>query len=120
MVGGAVLAGCGELDELEQATNELGGEDINNVVPIPATIRLSGVDVHVQAPPFTGVDSDPSTVFNFQGISGIAFVSTTATRRNKVTGVVEQLDSFGNHMVYMKGVYRGFDGIPRVGTFGFV
>jgi hypothetical protein len=42
-------------------------QGIGNVLPIPTTLTFFGVDIHVQAPPFTGVDTDPSTVWNFQG-----------------------------------------------------
>src|SRR5262245_62013422 len=43
--------------------------------PIPATLDFFGILHHVQAPPLTGADSDPSTVNNFQGAAGISFTS---------------------------------------------
>ena len=45
---------------------------------IPTTLDIFGQDFHVQAPPFTGVDSDPSSVYNFEGSVGIAFISGLA------------------------------------------
>jgi hypothetical protein len=94
---------------------------IGNVLPIPTTLTVFGVDIHVQAPPFTGPNTDPSTVWNFQGTSGIAFINTTATRTHRRTGVVrDDLDSTMNHMTFLQGVYRGRDGHVRDGTFSFV
>ena len=115
MIGGAV--GLGVLPRAAA----LAAPGIGNVLPIPTTLTVFGVDIHVQAPPFTGADSDPSTVWNFQGSSGIAFINTTATQTNRQTGVVqEDLDSSGNHMTFQQGVYRGRDGHVREGTFSFV
>jgi hypothetical protein len=103
------------------APGTAAAQGLGNVLPIPTTLTFFGVDVHVQAPPFTGVDSDPSTVWNFQGNSGIAFIDTTATRTDRRTGDVrENLDSTANHMTFMKGVYRGRDGHVREGTFSLV
>jgi hypothetical protein len=94
---------------------------VGNVLPIPTTLTNFGVDIHVQAPPFTGVDTDPATVWNFQGSSGIAFINTTATRTHRQTGIVqERLDSSFNHMTFLQGVYRGRDGRVREGTFSLV
>jgi len=94
---------------------------IGNVLPIPTTLSLFGVDIHVQLPPVTGVDTDPSTVWNFEGSSGIALINTTATRIHRKTGAVQDdLDSSFNHMVFMQGVYQGRDGHVRNGTFAFV
>jgi hypothetical protein len=94
---------------------------IGNVVPTPNTLEAFGVEIHVQAPPFTGPDSDPATINNFQGFSGIALINTTATQTHRRTGVVqEDLDSSGNHMTFLQGVYRGRDGHVRDGTFSLV
>jgi hypothetical protein len=94
------------------------GPGVGNVLPIPTTLTNFGVDIHVQAPPFTGVDTDPATVWNFQGSSGIAFINTTATQTHRQTGIVQEgLDSSFNHMTFLQGVYRGGDGHVREGTF---
>jgi secreted PhoX family phosphatase len=95
-------------------------QGIGNVLPITSTLNFFGVDLHIQAPPFSGVDTDPSTVWNFQGSSAIAFIDTTATRTNRKTGAVRNLDSLFNHMTFMKGIYRGRDGHVREGTFSLV
>jgi len=96
-------------------------QGIGNVLPIPTTIPVFGTNIHIQAPPFTGVDTDPSTVWNFQGSSAIAFIDTTATQRDRKTGQVRQnLPSTENHMTFMQGVYEGRDGHVRTGTFSLV
>jgi len=91
------------------------------VLPIPTTLTFFGVAIHVQAPPLDGPNADPSTVWNFRGSSGIALINTTATQTHRRTGIVqENLDSSGNHMTFLKGVYRGRDGHVREGTFALV
>jgi hypothetical protein len=94
---------------------------IGNVLPIPSTLEpFPGVEAHVQAPPFTGVNTDPSTVWNFQGASGIAFIDTSVTRTNRKTGEQQVLPSTMNHMTFMQGIYVGRDGHVRDGTFSLV
>jgi hypothetical protein len=89
--------------------------------PIPATLEFfPGAFGHVQAPPLTGVDTDPSTVTNFQGAAGIAFVSGLVERRNKRTGEVRTLPFSFTDMRFMKGVFRGRDGHQRNATFAFI
>jgi TAT (twin-arginine translocation) pathway signal sequence len=103
------------------APGTAAAQGVGNALPIPTTLSPFGVDIHVQAPPFTGVDTDPATVWNFQGAAGIALINTTATRTNRKTGEVrENLPSTLNHMTFMKGVYRGRDGHVRNGTFSLV
>jgi hypothetical protein len=94
---------------------------IGNVLPIASTLEpFPGVEAHVQAPPFTGVNTDPSTVWNFQGASGIAFIDTSVTRTNRKTGEQQVLPSTMNHMTFMQGIYVGRDGHVRDGTFSLV
>ena len=96
-------------------------QGIGNVLHIPSTLTVFGTDIHVQAPPFTGVDTDPATVWNFQGSSAIAFIDTAATQTDRKTGAVRvNLPSSENHMTFMNGVYRGRDGHVREGTFSLV
>jgi len=93
---------------------------IGNVLPIPSTLELFGAELHVQGPPFTGANTDPSTVWNFQGASGIAFINTSVTRTNRKTGKEEILPSNINDMRFMQGIYIGRDGHVREGTFALV
>jgi hypothetical protein len=115
VLGGALGSG------LLRPLSAFAAPGIGNVLPAPSTLNFFGEEYHVQAPPFTGPDSDPATVNNFQGFSGIAFIDTTARRTHRRTGVVqEDLDSHMNHMTFLKGVYRGQDGHVRDGTFSLV
>jgi hypothetical protein len=114
---GASVLGSGLLRPL----TVMADPGIGNVLPVPNTLNAFGVDIHLQVPPFTGADTDPATVWNFQGSSAIGLIDTTATQTNRKTGAVQaNLNSTGNHMVFMKGVYQGRDGHVRDGTFGFV
>src|SRR5215471_12550519 len=57
VIGGALGAG------LLRPVAASAAPGIGNVLPIPTTVEpFPGVEIHLQAPPFTGVDTDPSTV----------------------------------------------------------
>lgn len=101
---------------------EASGPGIGLAEPIPATAEFfPGVLSHVQAPPFlVGPDSDPATVYNFEGPSGIAFISGVCERRNRQTGETRTLPYIFNDMRFMKGVFRGRDGHVRGATFALV
>ena len=87
-------------------------------VPIPTTVDIlgSGVLSHIQGGPGT----DPSSVYNFRGASGIAFIDGTVRRRNRRTGEERDLPFLFNDMRFMQGVFKGHDGHAREATFGFV
>ena len=94
---------------------------IGNVLPIPTTMEpIPGEEIHLQAPFFTGRNTDPSTVWNFQGASGFAFMDTSVTSTHRKTSEVQVLPSTFNHMAFMQGIYIGRDGHVREGTFSFV
>jgi hypothetical protein len=82
--------------------------------------EVFGEAIHVQAPPDTGADTDPSTVWNFQGAAGIAFMDTTVSRTHRKTGEQEVLPSLTNHMTFMQGIFIGRNGHMRRGTFSLV
>ena len=56
----------------------------------------------------------------FNGVAGLAYVNGTVRRTNTVTGAVDVLPFIDADMRFMQGVYRGVDGKPRQGTFGFI
>jgi hypothetical protein len=119
-VGASVLSGVLGA-RLLRPVSASAAPGIGNVLPIPTTVNVFGVDIHVQSPPFSGANTDPATVWNFQGAAGIAFMNTTATQTHRRTGVVQAaLDSHMNHITFLQGVYQGRDGHIREGTFSFV
>lgn len=92
---------------------------IGLVTPIPTTFAIGGQQFHVQAPPFTGADSDPSTVFNFEGTVGLAFISGLCQRTDRRTGETRTLPYAFNDMRFMQGRFEGRDGHVRDATFAF-
>ena len=118
--GAAALGAVAGATILTPGSASAIGPGLGNVVPIPATLDFFGVLSHVQAPPLTGADTDPATVFNFEGAAGIGFVTGNCTRHNRRTGVTESLPYIFNDMRFMKGVYRGRDGHVRGATFALV
>ena len=118
-VGASVVGGALGLGLL-RPMSALAAPGIGNVLPIPTTEDFLGVELHVQSPPFTGEDTDPSGVWNFQGASGIAFINTLVTRTHRKTGEQQVLPSLENHMNFNQGIYVGRDGHLREGTFAFV
>ncbi len=120
--GAAALGAAASAGLLRPARALAGGPGIGLVEPIPTTFEFfPGVPSHVLAPPFLfGPDSDPATVYNFQGVSAIAFISGTCEQRNRKTGETRTLPFQLNDMRLMKGVFRGHDGHVRDASFGFV
>jgi hypothetical protein len=116
VVGAAV--GSGLLDSL---TAHAAAPGIGLVEPIPATIEFfPGVFGHVQAPPFTGLDSEPGTVYNFEGAAGLAYISGEVERTDRRTGETRTLPFLFSDMRFQQGVFRGRDGHVREATFAFV
>ena len=92
---------------------------IGLVLPIPATLELFGEEFHVQAPPLTGADSDPASVYNFEGVSALAFISGSVDRTDRKTGESRTMPFAFNDMRFMQGRFRGRDGHVRDATFAF-
>lgn len=126
MAAGATVfgaaAGAGLLPSAAAAATGpgLSGPGIGLAEPIPATLNIAGVDVHVQGPPFTGPDTDPATVTNFSGTSAIAFISGSVDRHDRRTGETRTLPFLFTDMRFMQGVFRGRDGHQRDATFAFI
>ena len=95
------------------------GPGIGLVTPIPTTLDIFGQPFHVQAPPFTGADTDPSSVYDFAGTSGIAFISGMVERTDRKTGESRTLPYSFNDMRFMQGRFQGHDGHVRPATFAF-
>ena len=91
--------------------------------PIPGGSPLLGGAFHVYGPGFPDFDppdAEPSSITDFNGFVGLAYISGTCTRTNEVTGQQVELPYLFNDMRFMRGVYRAMDGRPHQGTFGFV
>ena len=87
-------------------------------IPVPGSPNLA--PFHVWAPIFVdSIDAEPASITNFNGVVGIAYLNGNVTRTNLKTGAVDVLPFLDADMRFMQGVYRGVDGKPRQGTFGF-
>jgi hypothetical protein len=100
-------------------TRALEAQGIGLVLPIPTTLDIFGQQFHVLAPPLTAVNDDPSSVFNFDGAVGIAFISGTAQRTDRRTGASQTMPYLFNDMRFMQGRFVGRDGHTRNATFAF-
>lgn len=118
VIGAAAVGAAGLRPGLVSAT----GPGLANVIPIPTTVEFfPGVESHIMGPPFLGgPDADPSTVYNFEGKAGIAFVSGMVSRRNRRTGEVRSLPYLFNDMRFMQGRFKGRNGHVRDATFAFI
>lgn len=89
--------------------------------PIPVSGSPLLAPFNVWAPIFVdSIDAEPATITNFNGTVAIAYLSGNVTRTNLLTGQVDVLPFLDADMRFMQGVYRGVDGKPRQGSFGFV
>ncbi len=113
---GGILAAAAIGQAVSSGTLLAAGSD---PIPVPGSPALAPFSVW--APIFVdSIDADPSSITNFAGVAGLAYISGTVHRTNTVTGHVDVLPFIDADMRFMQGVYRGVDGKPRQGTFGFV
>jgi len=59
-------------------------------------------------------------ITNFNGVVALAYISGTVSRTRIGSNVQVELPFIASDMRFMQGVYRGVDGKPRQGTFGFI
>jgi hypothetical protein len=85
--------------------------------PIPGGFQLDphGPVYHVLG----GPGAEPSSITDFNGTVGIAFVQGTGTGTNTATGATSAL-LFDSDMRFMSGEYVAVDGHHYHATFGFV
>jgi len=85
--------------------------------PIPAVEDFgTGTFFHVRAPGvFHAADDEPSTITDFNGVVGIAFIQGTG--KNTITNEALLFDV---DMRFMEGLYVAVDGHQHRGTFGFI
>jgi hypothetical protein len=85
--------------------------------PIPGGFQFipGGPFFHVLG----GLGSENSSITDFNGFMGAAFINGTGTGTDLNTGAQSQLN-FDSDMRFMKGEYIGVDGKHYQGTFAFV
>lgn len=93
-------------------------------LPIPGGSPTLGGGFHVYGPSPTGfidpIDAEPASITNFNGVVGLAYVDGMVTQTRVSDGHQERYPFVASDMRFMQGVYRGVDGKPRQGTFGFI
>ena len=90
-------------------------------VPIPGGTPLLGGIFHVFAPALADpVDAEPSSITNFNGFIGLAFISGMVTRINTTTGESLRLPFLNNDMRFMIGTFKATDGRVHQGAFAFI
>jgi hypothetical protein len=80
-------------------------------------------EFHVFGPGFPGFDpedAEPSTITDFNGFLGLAYISGEVTRTNTATGEVRTLPFMNNDMRFMKGNFRSTDERMHHGAFAFI
>ena len=69
---------------------------------------------------FDPIDAEPSTITDFNGFVGLAYISGTVQRTDKRTREVRTLPMISSDMRFMTGVFRGVDSRVHEGTFALV
>ncbi len=65
-------------------------------------------------------DAEPSTITDFNGFVGLAYISGMVTQTNVVTGATARYPFTDADMRFMTGEYRGTDGRVHSGAFALV
>lgn len=90
-------------------------------VHIPGGTPVLGGGFHVFGPGLIDpADAEPSSITDFDGAIGLAYISGTVKRTNTSTNEVRVLPFIESDMRFMKGIFRGQDGQIHQGAFGFV
>jgi hypothetical protein len=88
--------------------------------PIPGGFAEFGHFYHQRYPNQDTADTeDPSTITDFNGHIGLAYVEGMGTHTDKTTGRVSHLP-YRVDLRFMKGVYVGKDGKPHHGAFAAI
>ena len=93
-------------------------------IPLLGGTPILGGGFHLFGPTpdgsFDPIDAEPSTITDFDGFLGLAYISGTVTRTNTETREVRTLPFVNSDMRFMKGVFRGMDGGIHQGAFALV
>lgn len=88
--------------------------------PIPGGFAEFGHFYHQRYPDQDTADTeDPSTITDFHGAIGLAYVQGMGTHTDKTTGIVSHLP-YRVDLRFMKGVYFGQDGGIHYGVFAAI
>ena len=100
------------------------GRGSNEPVPIPGGFQAGDPPktFHVFAPGLNGnpPDQQPSTITDFNGFIGLAYLDGMVTQTNTTTGQVRRLPFLASDMRFMQGVFRDTEGRVHQGTFALV
>ena len=92
--------------------------------PIPAGSPAFGGHFRVFGPTpdgsFDPIDADPTTITDFNGFVGLAYISGWCTRTNTTSRYTQRMPFVDSDMRFMSGSYRGIDGRVRQGAFALI
>jgi len=118
VVGGALEFGLFKPSLAEPKTKSFAPVHIPGGTPgLNGEYHIFGPGVGEGSDP---ADAEPSTITNFNGSVGLAYISGMVTQTNTATGEVLRLPFLNSDMRFMTGVFRGTDLRVHQGTFGFV
>ena len=118
-IAGGVALGSGVLGPIRAPAAAF-----DDPLPIPGGSPSLGGAFHVYGPSPTGfldpINAEPSSITNFNGVVGLAYIDGWVTQTSVSSGEWHRYPFVASDMRFMQGVYRGVDGKPRQGTFGFI
>src|SRR6266542_2830622 len=113
--GGALAAGAAVAAGV-RPSGIVHAHGVHQPIPIPggspAIQDMAGGQLfHVFGPGPEGagldpIDAEPSTITDFRGTIGLAYLNGTVIRTNTATGEVRTLPMVGSDMRFMKGIFR--------------
>jgi len=122
---GAAAAGAALGAGLWQPVLATGKRGTGTPKPIPGGSpvieELTGQLFHVFGPALLDPpDAEPSSITDFVGSVGLAFISGNVTRRNRSTGETVRLPFVDADMRFMKGIFQDTEGKAHIGAFGLI
>jgi hypothetical protein len=111
MVGSELLGGCGRGVNGGSTAAALTGDGLPKFIP-GGRLIAPGFFIHVGH----GLNKENSTIYDFNGLLGAAFVGGLGTGTDSATGTSVR-QSFSVDMRFMKGVYVDVNGNYMNGSF---
>jgi hypothetical protein len=113
---GAAALGSGVLRPARAWADGDARRSITLAKPIPGGFTMPGVTFHVFD---VAEGNEPSTVYDFDGVTALAHHSGTGVGVDRQTGVRKQYFT-DSDLRLMRGRFVGTDGKTHHGTFGFI